>query len=489
MAAIFSRARTLVRSDEALAGLRGNDGTYPAFLPASGIALLCVLLGAAVVVAEWNALFVGLALIACVFILHDFRIGVVLLIILMPFSYSQMFPRAIGGVIGLNPVNLLLIGTFASYLLHAMSSQRIARFLPRPLLWLYIAPFLIAGILGSRHVGKIPLLFFITETVNFVDAAGYLRDMVVKPLFLVAFALLVGVAVARTETTEKFLAPMLISMWIMSLLVIIYFLMSGTSLGQIASTREFLTRLGMHANELGRMYVIAYALLLYTWAGTKDHGIKLVLVATMVVIGVAVVLTFSRGSFAGFVLVSALFLASRRNISGTLFGALVAVGVLLLLPDAVYERVTHGFGGGANAISAGRIDGIWMPLIPDLLRSPIYGNGIGSMLWSEAVRSGRAPAVTHPHSAYLQALLDMGVVGLVLVCAYFVHLWKEFRRLGANLDLRPGERSLFQGAAAGLVVFLAMALVDGSLTPRPEQIFLWLAAGMMYGRRAGNGAG
>lgn len=441
------------------------------------------------VVAEWNALFVGLALIACVFILHDFRIGVVLLIILMPLSYSQIFPRAIGGVVGLNPVNLLLIGTFGSYLLHAMSHQRIPRFLPRPLLWLYIAPFLIAGILGSRHVGEIPLLYFMTETVNFVDAAGYLRDMVVKPLFLVAFALLVGVAVARTETAEKFLAPTLISMWIMSLLVIIYFVMSGTSLGQIASAREFLTRLGMHANELGRMYVIAYALLLYTWAGTKDHGIKLVLVTTMAIIGVAVVLTFSRGSFAGFVLVTALFLASRRNISGILFGALFAFGVLLLLPDAVYERVTHGFGGGANAISAGRIDRIWIPLIPDLLRSPIYGNGIGSMLWSEAVRSERAPAVVHPHSAYLQVLLDMGVVGLALVCAYFVHLWKEFRRLGANLDLRPGERGLFQGAAAGLVVFLIMALVDGGLTPRPEQIFLWLAAGMMYGLRAGKSAG
>lgn len=441
------------------------------------------------VVAEWNALFVGLALIACVFILHDFRIGVVLLIILMPLSYSQIFPRAIGGVVGLNPVNLLLIGTFASYLLHAMSHQRIPRFLPRPLLWLYIAPFLIAGILGSRHVGEIPLLYFMTETVNFVDAAGYLRDMVVKPLFLVAFALLVGVAVARTETAEKFLAPTLISMWIMSLLVIIYFVMSGTSLGQVASAREFLTRLGMHANELGRMYVIAYALLLYTWAGTKDHGIKLVLVATMAVIGVAVVLTFSRGSFAGFILVTALFLASRRNISGILFGALFAVGVLLLLPDAVYERVTHGFGGDANAISAGRIDRIWIPLIPDLLRSPIYGNGIGSMMWSEAVRSGRAPAVIHPHSAYLQVLLDMGVVGLALVCAYFVHLWKEFRRLAADPDLRAGERGLFQGAAAGLVVFLIMALVDGGLTPRPEQIFLWLAAGMMYGLRAGKSAG
>jgi hypothetical protein len=45
-------------------------------------------------------------------------------------------------------------------------------------------------------------------------------------------------------------------------------------------------------------------------------------------------------------------------------------------------------------------------------------------------------------------------------------------------------RGFFQGATTALLAFLVMAIADGSLTPAPEQAFLWLAIGMMYGERA-----
>ena len=473
-----------------------DAGTTHGTLPAShlaldlftivGVALACVFWGFAVVIAEWNALIVGVALFACALILLDFRIGVVLLIVLMPISSSTLFPHAIAGVTGLNPVNLLLAGTLGSCLLHALSGRSIARFVPRPLLWLYIVPFLIAGVLGSRHVDDIALYYFISGYVNFSGAAGYLRDLVIKPIFLVLFALLVAAAVARTREPEKFLLPTLVSVWVMGLMVVVYFILSGSSLGELASSseREFLSPLGLHANELGRLYAIAYALLLFSWAGTKDYGVKLALLASIGVVVVALGLTFSRAGFVGFVLVSVLFLFSRRQIGSLILGTIVAAAALYFLPDAVYHRVTTGFGSGLNAISAGRIDGIWRPLLPEVLNSPLYGHGLWSILWSDAVRSGRATLVTHPHNAYLQTVLDMGFVGLILVCGYFAHVWKGFRELSVDPDLSAGERGFYQGAAAGLIAFLIMGITDGSLTPKPEQGFLWLAIGMMYGQRA-----
>jgi hypothetical protein len=78
----------------------------------------------------------------------------------------------------------------------------------------------------------------------------------------------------------------------------------------------------------------------------------------------------------------------------------------------------------------------------------------------------------------------MGFVGLILVCGYFAHVWKGFRELSVDPDLSAGERGFYQGAAAGLIAFLIMGITDGSLTPKPEQAFLWLAIGMMYGQRA-----
>src|SRR6266705_3276055 len=125
----------------------------------AGITLLGAFWGSVVAVAELNAL--------------DFRIGVVLLILLMPISSSRVFPHAMFGVTGLNPLNLLLVGTFGSCLLHGVSDGSLRRFAPRPLLWLYILPILVAGALGSRHVGDIAPAFFMYDQVEFPDAAGY----------------------------------------------------------------------------------------------------------------------------------------------------------------------------------------------------------------------------------------------------------------------------------------------------------------------------
>jgi O-antigen ligase len=206
---------------------------------------------------------------------------------------------------------------------------------------------------------------------------------------------------------------------------------------------------------------------------------------------VALVLTFSRGAFLGFILVNVLFLLWRRNAKTLILFGLLAACVLFFLPGAVYDRIAtgfgSGFGSGSNAISAGRIEHIWLPLLPEIPRSPIYGGGLGSILWSEPMRRGAGTAILavgHPHNAYLQALLDMGVVGLVLLCAYFAHVWRGFRALSVDPGLSPVMRGFYLGAAAGLASLLISYVTDSSLMPKAEQVFLWLAIGMMYGQRA-----
>jgi O-antigen ligase len=375
-------------------------------------------------------------------------------------------------------------------LLYGLSDGNLRRFMPRPLLWLYIVPILAAGALGSRHVDDIVPSYFVFGIVDFRDVGGYLSEQVVKPLLTVIFALLVGAAVSRSEKPERFLVPTLISIWVMGAMVLVFVLLSGVGLKQLASSGEargFLTALGLHANDLGRLYAVAYALLLFTWAEAKGAGLRLVLLATMGVVVMALVLTFSRGAFLGFFVVNMLFLLWHRNAKTLIFIGLVAAVALLLLPEAVYDRITTGSGEGLNAVSAGRVEWIWLPLLPEVLRSPIYGNGLGSILWSEAMH--RADGVTvllvgHPHNAYLRALLDMGIAGLVLMCAYFAHVWKGIRVLSVDPALSPTLRGFYRGAAAGLLTMLVTSLTDSSLTPVPEQAFLWLAIGMMYGQRA-----
>src|SRR5213082_1651669 len=68
--------------------------------------------------------------------------------------------------------------------------------------------------------------------------------------------------------------------------------------------------------------------------------------ASMGLVVVALMLTFSRGAFLGFIVINALFLLWHRNLKTLILGVLLAAVVLLLLPEAVYDRVTTGFGRG-----------------------------------------------------------------------------------------------------------------------------------------------
>lgn len=456
-----------------------------------GLLAAGALAGAAVALAGVNALYLLAALVGCAFVLLDFRAGVVLLIVLMPLSRSAVFPHAMFGITGLNPVNLLLAGTLGACVLQGLGGGALRGFVPRPLAWLYLAPLVAAAALGLRHVDEIVPGFPLYGLIQFHDAAGYLRDMLFKPLLLVVFALLVAAAAARSAKPEAFLAPAWLSIWVMAALALGFVLLSGAGLGELSSAgaRGFLSPLGIHANDLGRLYVSAYALLLFTAAEGQHSAARPMLLASLALVVISLMLTFSRGAFLGFMVVNVLFLAWRRSGKVLLLGALLATAAPLLLPEAVFERISAGIGQGANAVSAGRIEGLWLPLFPDVLRSPLYGSGLGSILWSDAMHAAQAgdPRVigaTHPHNAYLETLLDMGVVGLALLGAYYLHVWRGFRALGADPALNPAMRGFFQGAAAALAALLAIAVFDSSLAPRAEQAYLWFAIGLLYGVRA-----
>jgi O-antigen ligase len=315
----------------------------------------------------------------------------------------------------------------------------------------------------------------------------------VKPLLIVVSALLIGAAVTRSQKPERFLAPVILSVWVMSLMSIVYVAAAGVSLGALASTqsREFFSTLGLHANDLGRLYAVAYALLLFTWGETKDLPLKTVLVVTMGVLALALLFTFSRGAFVGFLIVNALYLVWKMNARTLGLAVLLVPLALWLVPGAVIGRMSLGFGDGGdvNAMSAGRVDEIWTPLIPDLLRTPPWGNGLDATMWSHAVWTDAMLLVTHPHNAYIQAILDMGLIGLGLLLAYYWHVYRHLRDLGSNAYLSPTMRGFFQGAVAGLACFLITGFAGSSLRPTSEFAFLWIAFGMMYGQLARRPAG
>jgi len=447
------------------------------------LGLFGVLCGVGVAMGELQALIGAVTLVACCAVFIDFRVGAVLLMALMPIESSYVFPHSMFGFTGLNPINVLLVTTLLSYLVRG---RDLGRFAPKELVWLFVVPILAAAVIGSRHVDEIYPAFYNEELIHFTDALGYVRDVAVKPLLMVVASLLIGAALAQSQRAERFLAPIIVAVWVMCLLAIAYVVSSGVSLGVLAtaSERGFFSGIGMHANDLGRLYAVAYALLLFTWGETRDLTLKTLLVATMGVLFVALVLTFSRGAMVGFVLVNALFVLWKFNARTLAIGLLVMAVALPLLPGAVWGRLGLGFseGGDVNAISAGRIDEIWLPLLPELFKSPLWGNGLDAVMWARALWAEQMIPVTHPHNAYMQAILDMGLIGLGLLLAFYWHVLRHLRDLGGNAYLSPTMRGFYQGAVAGLLCFFVTGLAGSSLRPTPEFAFLWIAIGMMYGQ-------
>ena len=140
----------------------------------------------------------------------------------------------------------------------------------------------------------------------------------------------------------------------------------------------------MHANEIGLQANLGLAILLCAAGATRGALPRLILFACAAAAGMLAVLTFSRGAFVGLSLILGYYLLSRRRIGQFLLAFSIILGAGLLLPhNPLVERATTGFqAGDTDAITAGRLQYIWRPLLPTFWEAPIIGHGLGSTPWA-----------------------------------------------------------------------------------------------------------
>jgi O-antigen ligase len=448
------------------------------------IAVLALALGCGytLAVGELVGLYVALSLVCGVAVLFDFRAGAVLLLVLLPFSASALFPRAMMGITGLNPLNLLLLATMGAFLIHN-GVEASLRLLPKPLLWLFMVPIVIAGLNGMDGVPYIPSLVYELATISYYTAAQYFVATTAKPMVMVAVILMIGAAAARSREPERFIVGLAIAAWLVALVQLAYVVLMGVPLATMATPgeRSFYDPIGLHANSLGRIHLYALALFAFVWSDTKRPGLRLFMLLTLGILSVALLLTFSRAAIAGAGFIGALFVLWKFNAKTAALSLIGLVLIGALVGDVVYSRLMLGMGQSADAVSAGRIEGIWLPLLPEVAKSPLWGHGMSSILWSFPMQMGVMTPVGHAHSAYLETLLNMGIIGLALVLAYYFHVWKGFRALSKDTTLSPEIRGLFQGGIAALAAFFLTGLVGSTLTPDADSAYLWITIGLMYG--------
>ena len=429
-------------------------------------------------------------------VIRDYRAGVVALMIFYPLAGTTIVPREMFGISGLNPMNLVLFGTLAACVMSR--NRRDARqqhaAMDSKILWMYVLPIVLAGCYGALHVGNINSSFSeAQELVGFDSPREYLMYYMIRPLFYVAYAWAVSIAVRESEEPEKFLWPFAISALIMCLVVLYGIAITGASLAELASPRARKTVgwTGLHNNDIGPMFAYALGILLFASARQRA-GLKTFMLIVAALCGIAALLSFSRNAFVGIAVVIAGYFfggkVSWRLVGGVAFLLLA----ILFLPREFVGRANTGVGSGSvfdannDKLSAGRVAGVWIPALKDIALSPVYGHGLEGTLWNKASYNDETgDAFEHPHNAYLRSLMDMGVVGAGLVWSFLFLLGKLARRLAAETSLlRPAERSMANGAFWALVLLFVQGLTGGAFHPIVSQVFAWGAFGMLFGLRA-----
>jgi hypothetical protein len=452
------------------------------FVSAVGVALLIGM--AAELFGPVLALGAPLAMAALAMALRDYRLACWLGVLMLPLAQSYLIPRDVVGLSGVNIMYLLLaVSVSAWFLAHAVRPHRFAFPLwPRPF-WMYMAVFAAAAMHGAFYSATMPDYFVALELVTSSSPAIYLRTTFITPCVLLATAMIASVAVSNAKRPGLYLVPLLCSALVLALAVFYHVAYSHAALGDLAGpdSRAYLSGIGLHANELGLLLNMGWTLAAFSCLYASRPLLRLALAGAAAVLAGAVLMTFSRGAYLGALVVLVYLLFVQRRFILFALALLVLPLAALLMPDSVTQRATHEMhSNDVNAISSGRATDIWQPLLPDFAKSPLVGSGLGSILWSDAAKQRKILPVTHPHSAYVGALLDFGVLGTAIVFLFFWHMWRLFSRLGRALP-DPLWRGFFRGAAACILLMLVQGVTDDNFMPTRSQPLLWLAYGFAVG--------
>lgn len=415
-------------------------------------------------------------------IFKDYRAGVIMLTLVLPGA------SALPNIPGLNLLNFLTFATLASFLTRTAFQRRPFVKIPLPVFLAFVLPVTMGIIVAYPHiheaVNNYPLL---TNAQDIYNPPKYVVERYVKPLlYYYSYMFLLANAVRDSKRPERFLALLSVSVLVPVLLVVYTIATYPGSLSELVGNREFMAPRGMHANEFGMLIAFAAGPLLFSIGTLKSRLGNFMLMVMFAITSLGVVLTLSRGGLLSYLIAVAAYLVTRRQVKVMIFIVLFAVAGLLVAPSSVTDRFMVGIHSGAvsdvediskDELTAGRVGG-WIKLLPEVHESPIWGRGLGSTQWSEAVEMG-IYAANHPHNIYLEVLMDLGIIGVGAFFYLYYRYLNRYRRLVRDRTLSPTMQAFFDGSRWSMVGGLVMAATTAYYMPNQAQFFMWFSLGIL----------
>jgi len=409
------------------------------------------------------------------------------LILLTVLQQHPDMPGPIGGIAGLNLWNALFAAVCVGWWMNRADAARAA---PAPR-WLVALVFAYGAMIVVTSLMALPAVGGAGAGSHRLSYEKLLQDGLINPLKYLVVGILVFQGARTRDRTRWALITAVGS-------CLCYGLFMFKSMGARVLTMDYrdarrLTDklIGLHANDMAEVLafgLVAGAVLLFLlprgWQRLAWLGAWLANVPAFVALK----------SRAGFAAIGACLLVLgllRYRVLLVLLPILVAA--VVALDPSVQERVLTGVGRAREendweAISAGRVTMLWPATLDQIWKSPLVGHGRYGILHTPAYDGIVARGMPeheipeHPHSAYLEILLDAGAIGLAICVA----LAAAILRCGYSL-LRvvddPLARAVGVVAVAGLVLELAAGLTGSSFFMKQSAVpfvCAWGAAFRVY---------
>lgn len=391
-------------------------------------------------------------------------------------------PSSIGGIQGLNLWNILILNVTAAWITRR-HREGYELGIPKVL-----------GRLGFLYLAIIVVGFFrlVADPANITD---YSTLSAVSEYLINAIKWVVpGIILmdgARSEQRVKIAVASLLSVYFLLAVQVLRWipLSYATSGDQLSARASKLIQNEIGYNRVTLSIMLAGA----SWAivasipflEKRYHKFIALGCAGLVVVGQA--LTAGRTGYVAWGAVGIfLCLIKWRRV----LPLIPVVGLILIsFVPAVRERMLSGVATQEGVVVASTDDYemtsgrtlIWPFVIEKIKESPLFGHGKLGMIrtgLSKYLEEEHNELFAHPHNAYMEALLDNGIVGFVVIVPFYLLLLK--RSLSVFLRADDPIANVTGGIASALLLALLIGALGGqTFYPREGSVAMWAAIGLV----------
>lgn len=452
---------------------------------------------------RYTLLFLFISFI-CVYSFRDWYKALGYSIILLAVMERPDMPKSFFGVGGLSPYNIVMLFILMGWMLQKSKENLRWPTLPKvnKLLVLYMAIVFFSSIRMMLDYGGF-VSFAMDLNWPLPTKVDLIKDDFINALKFMIPGLLLAHGTNSEDRANFAIKCILFTSFLLMAQITVKMLPVLIS-GEDVASRSFrvLNRdIGYHRGELAPL--MASAAWAFMVARTTRININVNFMG-FVWGSLAVVLTGGRGGAMAWAACGMIFGFLRWK-KILILGPLVVLLVISFVPS-IADRYTEGFseethaksaarrgldtvddqGRDLYAISSGRVV-VWPRVIEYIRHAPLFGygrkamirEGVNQSLVADGTFSPGDSMFMHPHNAYLEQLLDNGILGAGVIVGFFMVIgWLALKKLRDKSLMGSIEHAIASMALAFVIVQLSHSITADSFYPKQVHMLMWCSIGL-----------